>query len=392
MRVDTALESGLALGRAALESQLAELDARARAITPELSNSPDGDSGCRPDPVAGGARVDRRHGVYRQRANHRLLDRQLGFFAAADSAPSVMNQLRITRGYSAVVDNDELTSGAKELELQLRVIVPLRGSDRPDAALGVASDQRWLQVMQPVPEKFARNASEVQSGYNDYQELALSRRSLRNLFGVTLTLAWLLAVFAAIAVGLYLSRRLVSPLLTLGMSGTHAVSVGDYRPLPESLGQDEVGQLTRSFNAMTRQSDEARRLVELSIAGQLNAPMSIWNRYFRICRRACWSSTNTSGSPPSTRARRPFWGRICVQSPGVPLRPWKDYLELSRIIRQAFSEHAAVGSERMHWQEQFEIVLRHEGPDGPSHARSPCWRAVLTCVWMWAWERVHGGL
>ena len=365
VRVDAALESGLALGRAALESQLAELDARARAITPELNSSPDGDM------VAVLTRLREAHGltdVMVFTGSGRIIafsTDKLGSFLPRIPPPSIMNQLRITRGYSAVVDNEELTAGPKELELQLRVIVPLRGSDRPDATLGVTSDQRWLQVVQPVAEKFARNASEVQAGYNDYQELALSRRSLRNLFGVTLTLAWLLAVFAAIAVGLYLSRRLVSPLLTLA-SGTHAVSVGDYRPLPESLGQDEVGQLTRSFNAMTRQLDEARRLVESnrqqlersnvyleSVLSNLSAGVLVFDEHFRI-------TTFNEGA-------QTILGANLRAVPGRPLETVDGLLEFSRIIRQAFAEHAAVGSERMHWQEQFEIVLRHEGPDGPAH-------------------------
>ena len=43
VRVDTALESGQALGRAALDAQLTELDSRARAMAPELNNTPDTD-------------------------------------------------------------------------------------------------------------------------------------------------------------------------------------------------------------------------------------------------------------------------------------------------------------------------------------------------------------
>ena len=70
-----------------------------------------------------------------------------------------------------------------------------------------------------------------------------------------------LAYVAAIAVALYLSKKLVSPLLALA-SGTQAVSVGDYRALPEPYSNDEVGQLTRSFNDMTRQLEDARRMVE----------------------------------------------------------------------------------------------------------------------------------
>ena len=340
VRVDAALESGLALGRAALESQLAELDARARAITPELNNTPDGDM------AAVLTRLREANGlgdVMVFTGSGRIIafsTDKLGTLLPRVPPASVMNQLRITRGYSAVVEGESLAAGPKEAGMQLRVIVPLRGSDRADATLGVTSDLRWLQVLQPVPEKFARNASEVQAGYNDYQELALSRRSLRNLFGVTLTLAWLLAVFAAIAVGLYLSRRLVSPLLTLA-AGTHAVSVGDYRPLPESLGQDEVGQLERSNVYLE------------SVLSNLSAGVLVFDEHFRI-------TTFNEGA-------QTILGADLRAVPGRPLETVEGMLEFSRIIRQAFSEHAAVGSERMHWQEQFEIALRQEGPNGQAH-------------------------
>src|SRR3546814_10924985 len=106
----------------------------------------------------------------------------------------------------------------------------------------------------------SHNANLVQKGFRDYQELALSRQGLLKLYGITLTLALVLAVFAAVVVALAISRRLVRPLLTLA-AGTQAVGVGDYRPLPEPPAKDEVGQLTRSFNALTRQRDEASRMV-----------------------------------------------------------------------------------------------------------------------------------
>src|SRR3546814_12525849 len=79
--------------------------------------------------------------------------------------------------------------------------------------------------------QIARNANQVQKGFRDYQELALSRQGLRKLYGITLTLALVLAVFAAVVVALAISRRLVRPLLTLA-AGTQAVGVGAYRPLP----------------------------------------------------------------------------------------------------------------------------------------------------------------
>src|SRR5690606_10489566 len=175
---------------------------------------------------------------------------------------SVMNQLRVAQGYAAA-EADAAGDGPTSDRLRLRVIIPLgpAASDRLGNPMSLGGDSRWLQVIQAVPERIARNASQVQQGFRDYQELALSRLGLRKLYGITLTLALILAVFAAVVVALAVSRRLVRPLLTLA-SGTQAVGVGDYRPLPEPPARDEVGQLTRSFNAMTRQLEEARQMVD----------------------------------------------------------------------------------------------------------------------------------
>src|SRR5690606_33255113 len=187
-----------------------------------------------------------------------------------DGPPAhVLNHLRVARSYEAaeadeppgVEDGQAADVSGGEQGLHLRVVIPIRSLDRASSALGMSPETRWLQVIQPVPEQIARNANQVQQGFRDYQELALSRLGLRKLYGITLTLALILAVFAAVVVALALSRRLVRPLLTLA-AGTQAVGVGDYRPLPEPPEKDEVGQLTRSFNAMTRQLDEARRMVE----------------------------------------------------------------------------------------------------------------------------------
>jgi nitrogen fixation/metabolism regulation signal transduction histidine kinase len=364
VRVDTALESGLALGRAALDTQLAELDARARVMAPELNSTPDPDissalTRLRESNVSIDAMVFSGSG--------RLIafsTEKLGSLLPLLPPAGVLNQLRMTRGYSAV-DSDDPSPSAVDAGLQLRVIVPLSSPERNDVALGVNTELRWLQLLQPVSEKIARNVSEVQKGYLDYQELALSRQSLRNLFGVTLTLALLLAVFAAITVALYLSKRLVSPLLALA-SATQAVSAGDFTALPEPMSKDEVGQLTRSFNTMTRQLDEARRMVESnrqqlersnvyleSVLSNLTAGVLVFDEQFRI-------TTFNQGAQAILE--------VDLRAvPGRPLETVDGMLEFSRMIRQAFSEHVAVGSERMHWQEQFEITLQEVNPDAETH-------------------------
>lgn len=365
VRVDTALESGQALGRAALDAQLTELDARARVMAPELNNAPDTEiSTILTRLRESNGSID----VMVFTGSGRLIafsSDKLGSLLPMLPPASVMNQLRIARGYSAV-DSDDPTIAAVEAGLQLRVIVPLGSPERNDLALGVNSESRWLQLVHPVSEKIARNIREVDAGYNDYQELAQSRESLRRLFGVTLTLALLLAVFAAIAIALYLSKHLVRPLLALA-SGTQAVSVGDFRALPESLSKDEVGQLTRSFNAMMRQLDDARRMVESnrqqlersnvyleSVLANLSAGVLVFDEQFRV-------TTFNQGAQ-----------RILAvdlrAAPGRPLETIDGMLDFARRIRQAFAEHVAVGSERVHWQEQFEITLESSSPEAQPHS------------------------
>src|SRR5258706_9599959 len=81
------------------------------------------------------------------------------------------------------------------------------------------------------------------------------------MYRLTLTLTLLLAVFAAIASGVMLAGSMTAPLIELA-AGTRAVAEGDYRPVREFRGNDELNVLTRSFNEMTRQLSDARETVE----------------------------------------------------------------------------------------------------------------------------------
>lgn len=357
VRVDTALEAGLNLGRAALDSQLAELASRARDISTQLGPASDAEMAHLL------TRLRESKGVSEAlvfTGNGRLVafsSSDFGHLLPDPPPPNVMNQLRVSRGYSAA-EADEPNGVATDpgsTGLRLRVVLPISAPDRLSTALGIAADTRWLQVMQQVPDSIAVNANQVQQGFRDYQELALSRLGLRKLYGITLTLALILAVFAAVVAALAVSRRLVRPLLQLA-AGTQAVGVGDYRPLPEPPEKDEIGQLTRSFNAMTRQLDEARRMVESnrqqlersnvyleSVLSNLSSGVLVFDESFRV------SMFNHGAQSILHVDLRVVKGR--------PLETVDGALGLAQRIREAFSEHAAVGSERPYWQQQFELEL-----------------------------------
>lgn len=357
VRVDTALEAGLNLGRAALDAQLGKLEGRARDMALRLGKSSDSEMAL----VI--TQLRESSGVAEAMAfagNGRLVAFSSSAYGKLlpDMPPSnVLNQLRVSGTYAAAEADDKPepadSDGPAVTGLHLRVVVPIDTPDRLVANLGVSSDTRWLQVIEAVPEQIARNANMVQQGFRDYQELALSRLGLRKLYGITLTLGLILAVFAAMVVALSVSRRLVRPLLTLA-AGTQAVGVGDYRPLPEPPEKDEVGQLTRSFNAMTRQLDEARQMVENnrqqiersnvyleSVLSHMSSGVLVFDENFRV------TLFNQGAQDILHVDLRSVKGR--------PLETVDGAFDLSQLIRRAFAAHAAVGSERHFWQQQFEL-------------------------------------
>ncbi|HET9701924.1 MAG TPA: HAMP domain-containing protein, partial [Burkholderiales bacterium] len=247
IRVDKALEGGLALGRAALDNNLRDLTAKADAMAVVLAEVAPGAE------LATLERLREQAGVseavlFGQRGNViAMAGPDAGTLLPELPAASVLRQVRMQQKYGAI-------SSVPNRGLFLRSVVPVN-------VLSMSEDIRILQLMQPVPQQLARDAEAVQAIYEDYQKLILSRKSLRKLFGVTLTLALLMAVFAAFGLAFVISDRLSTPLANLA-EGTRAVAGGDFSRRHPVSSTDELGVLTESFNAMTSQLAEARASAE----------------------------------------------------------------------------------------------------------------------------------
>jgi nitrogen fixation/metabolism regulation signal transduction histidine kinase len=63
-----------------------------------------------------------------------------------------------------------------------------------------------LQVIEPVPKALAQDFETLRSGSDDYQKISLSRRGLKRLYAVTLTLTLLLALTSALGLAVVLSN------------------------------------------------------------------------------------------------------------------------------------------------------------------------------------------
>ena len=70
----------------------------------------------------------------------------------------------------------------------------------------------YLIAQEPLPAELEKNISSVTNGYRDYQELVLSRDSLRSLFKASLTVSMLMAVLGAFIAAIAYAQMMVDPL------------------------------------------------------------------------------------------------------------------------------------------------------------------------------------
>ena len=333
VRVEKALESGLDLGRNALDSLFDDLSEKGRALALELGELPE------PQWRGTLSRLREQSGVQHiaifSTAGQILATATSGLSVSQPSAPTleVLRQVRAGRGYREIDGNGQ--------ELALRVLMPVM-------LPGLGAETRILQLTQPAPGNLALNAARVQDVYRDYQELSLGRQGLTRIYAMTLTLTVLLALFTAIAAAFVLARRLSAPLSILA-EGTQAVAAGDFSPRQASHSHDELGILTRSFNRMTRQLDEARRDTERhrgelesarayleSILANLSAGVLVFDRQFRL--RTVNDSAQTILDDSFERLT------------GESVDAWGRQQALGQAICQAFVSHGP-----REWQKEVEL-------------------------------------
>jgi len=338
VRVEKALESGLQLGRSALDSLLLDLGDKARSMAAELTDIQES---------------SRRSALLRLREEKGVqsvalfsVGGQLLSSATTELSsllPDLPSQAQLKQARSTQMVSTIEGEGGK---LSLRVLVPV-------SARGMFEEPRILQLTQPVPPGLAHDADAVQGVYRDYQELHLAREGLTRIYALTLTLTVLVALFGAFALAYVMARRLAAPLYILA-EGTQAVAQGDFSPRQAIYSGDELGVLTQSFNRMTRQLDDARRETERhraevesargyleSILANLSTGVLVFDRHFVL---------RTVNEGALTILNDDFLDLV-----GAAAENWPRQQALGTFIREQFS-----GTEEAEWQAQLEM----ERPNG----------------------------
>lgn len=250
VRVEQALDSGVALSSEVLMREQRQLLQTARRIASILNATSRGEQALTLDRMR--ETSDAASAIVFSASGEILLSSFSPTVAAIIDRPSSsqLQKARAEYGIFLLEGEQPETEGS----LRIRSIVPMD-------AYAALQPTTYLQLTQIVPKTMASHTIDLVEGYRNYQELVLSRSALRNIYTITLTLTMLLAVLGAIAVAFIFANITTAPVLQLAR-GTRKVAEGDLRPIREFDGNSEINALTKSFNTMISQVAEARENVE----------------------------------------------------------------------------------------------------------------------------------
>ena len=331
VKVETALNSGLELGRVTLRVAQEEILGEGNFIAEQIVQMP---SGATSEQVASAVmKIRNQFGI--QELSLFNIQRNLIFTSevkpkkylpspSADVIAEAFKKKGIT-----FLDQIELDGGQRGY--RVRAIVPIVRKKPIHSKLDSgkdADDKYFLQLVRYIPTPLAKNIFAVESAYSEYQEKALGRTGLRKMFVGTLTLTLFFAVFVAITLALMLGRQLARPLLML-LRGTQAVAQGDLSPKPELDTGDELGMLTRQFNVMTRQLADTRTSLQESkaflerVLGSLTAGVCIFDNNYNVV------SSNAGADR--------IFGQDLTQLDGKPLSSIQALQEFEGAIKEGFA-------------------------------------------------------
>lgn len=358
VKVETALDAGLTLGKGTLQTMRSDLASRTRLAAERLGDTP----------VAA-------QPLLLERLREQLSAQDISIVGAggqtylttgggarlmpdrAALSQSLLRQARSTGSASELLGLDEDNAANNPGNARVRALAYI-----PTTTFTLGAEDHYLLVTQALPASLTSNALSVQAAYREYQQRALARGGLRKMYIGTLTLALVLAVFGALLLAATLGNQLARPLLLLA-EGMRQVAQGDLSAKAVFASRDELGGLTRSFADMTAELSEARALVQRSVAqvegaranlqtilDNLTAGVIVFDRTGLI----------DTVNPGATRIVRlplsAYRGRRLSDVPGLET--------FAQAVEQRFELHATSpeAGERDHWQDSFE--LKAAPPDG----------------------------
>ena len=330
VKVESALNSGLELGRVTLQVAQEEILAEGRFIAEQITQVPAGTSSDQVGAMV--MKIRNQFGIQEVSlftAQRKLIlssELKAKKFFPAPSADVIAEAFK--KNGITFLDQTEVEG---QRGYRVRAIVPIVRKKPIQGKLDsgrAIEDRYFVQLVRFIPSPLAKNIFAVESAYSEYQEKSLGRSGLRKMFVGTLTLTLFFAVFVAVTLALTLGRQLARPLLML-LQGTQAVAQGDLSPKPELDTGDELGMLTRQFNVMTRQLADTRTSLQESktfletVLGSLTAGVCIFDKNFNVV------SSNAGADR--------IFGQDLTQIDGRPLSDSPSLVEFEQAIKEGFA-------------------------------------------------------
>ena len=364
VKVESALNSGLELGRVTLRIAQDEILAEGNFIAEQIVQAPSGTTSEQVGTMV--MKVRNQFGI--QEVS--LFNMQRNLILTSETRPKkylpapnieVVNEAFKKKGLT-FLDQVEMEDGQRGY--RVRAIVPIVRKKPIQNKSGLnkdVEDKYFLQLVRFIPNPLAKNIFAVETAYSEYQEKSLGRTGLRKMFVGTLTLTLFFALFVAVTLALLLGRQLARPLLML-LKGTQAVAQGDLSPKPELDTGDELGMLTRQFNVMTRQLADTRTSLQESkaflekVLGSLTAGVCIFDKHYNVV------SSNAG-------ADRIFAQDLTLLD-GKPLSSNPAFIEFEEAIKEGFatmklavanqSENQTGQASAPVWQKQIQLHATNE--------------------------------
>ncbi len=354
VQVEGALAAGLTLGRVTLDTLSQDAAQKSRQAALQLAEVSDASAGLALERLR--EQLGARDVLLWNGSGNLVASVGQSRFQIRPERPSSA-QIREARQKTVLAWIEGLDDAANTSSAQARIKVL---ATVPQLGLSLREDIRLLQVVQDLPSTLVTNALEVQAANQEYQERALAREGLRQMYIGTLTLSLFLAVLGAILLAVLLGNQLARPLLLLAQ-GMRQVASGDLTPKLALQSRDELGGLTRSFADMTQQLSDARNAALRSlqqldqaranlqtILDNLTAGVIVLDPEGRIL----------SSNPGATRILR------------VPVAVYESQslLQLPQLqgfaagVLQAYEQLGASDAHELdHWQKSFELHASGQG-------------------------------
>ncbi len=112
-----------------------------------------------------------------------------------------------------------------------------------------------------IPGNLAKKTHIIKENFEAYEQLKVQKRDIKTIWTGTYGLIYVVIVFSAVWLGLYLARTITVPIMALA-EATRQVSTGNLDYQVNASAGDELGLLISSFNEMTSDLKHSKLAIE----------------------------------------------------------------------------------------------------------------------------------